>query len=159
MPHGEYEGFIHNSLHYATARFQIDGSTPISEIAYRNRQSVNQALEQDDIDIGMSVTREMVRRGQPIHICEPFERFYSISNWCGAWKTLNFNSAVTKQDQHRKADILVIGQSNKAGAPRRFRTSIMCKTSEGFYCDFSAPPKAIDLINTYLEKDPFLKDF
>ncbi|KAL4864684.1 hypothetical protein BDV12DRAFT_200848 [Aspergillus spectabilis] len=159
MPYGKCDGFIHNSLHYATAHFRIDASTPVSEIAYRNRQAINQALEEKDIEIGMSVTREMVRRGQPIHICEPFERFYSFSNWCGAWRGLDFSSAIGEQKERPVVDLLVVGQGNKPGAPRRFRTSIMCKTSKGFYCDFSAPPKAIELITAYLEKDPLLKHF
>ncbi|CEL03438.1 hypothetical protein ASPCAL04592 [Aspergillus calidoustus] len=149
LPIGESDGFIHNSLHYATARFRINASTPVSEIAYWNRQAIIQALREEDIDIGMSVTREMVRRGQPIHICEPFERFYSISNWCGAWKGLDFRGAVAVEEHGQEertlldVDMLVVGQGNKRGAPRRFRTSIMCKTSEGFYCDFSAPLRAL----------------
>jgi hypothetical protein len=125
LPFGESDGFIHNSLHYATAHFRIDASTPVSEIAYRNRQAINQALNEEDIDIGMSVTREMVRRGQPIHICEPFERFYSISNWCGAWKGLDFRGAVAVKGPELEertlldVDMLVVGQGNKPGAPRR----------------------------------------
>jgi hypothetical protein len=125
LPCGESDGFIHNSLHYATAHFRIGASTPVSEIAYRNRQAINQALKEEDIEVGMSVTREMVRRGQPIHICEPFERFYSVSNWCGAWKGLDFRGAVALTDPEREertlldVDMLVVGQGNKPGAPRR----------------------------------------
>lgn len=36
----------------------------------------------------------------------------------------------------------------------------MCKTEEGFWCDFSAPPKAIKLIKEYiLATDPTLENF
>jgi hypothetical protein len=61
---GDYDASIHNSLHYGTARFQFDPSTPLSEIAYQNRQAIIQALDQKDIDIGMTAIREMVRRRQ-----------------------------------------------------------------------------------------------
>jgi hypothetical protein len=119
MSVGKNDSFIHNSLHYATAHFRIDASTPVSEIAYQNRQAIKQALDEKDIDIGMSVTREMVRRGQSIHICEPFQRSYHISNWCGAWNGLDFSSTIKEGKERAAVKLLVVGQGNKPGAPRR----------------------------------------
>jgi hypothetical protein len=43
---------------------------------------------------------------------------------------------------------------------RIVHSTIMCKTEEGFWCDFSAPPKAIKLIKEYiLATDPTLENF
>jgi hypothetical protein len=42
----------------------------------------------------MAITREMVRRGQPQHICEPFERSYIVINWAKAWAGIDMTAAV-----------------------------------------------------------------
>ncbi|KAF4979217.1 hypothetical protein FZEAL_4526 [Fusarium zealandicum] len=156
---GERDGFIHNGLYYSSARFRIDASTPLSEIAYRNRQAINEVLNDKEIDIAMAVTREMVQRKQPSHICEPFDRSYSLSNWCGAWKALDFSSAINAEKERPAAKLLVLGQSFLGNKPHRYHSSVMCKTDEGFYCDFSAPCKAVERMHEYLAKDPLLKDF
>jgi hypothetical protein len=110
-------------LHFGTAHFQIDASTPVSEIAYLNRQAIIQSLDQRDIEIGLTVTREMIRRGQSTHICEPFERSYSISNWCGAWKGLDFGSATKGAKKEGKEPtelkMFVLGQGKELKAPGR----------------------------------------
>lgn len=47
--------------------------------------------------MGQAIMREQVRRGQPSHICEPFDRSYFVTNWCLAWKGLEdiFPSSVS----------------------------------------------------------------
>jgi hypothetical protein len=108
------DAFIHNSLHYSTAHFKMEPSTPVAEIAYQNRVALKQALDPKDIEIGMTVVREMVRRGQSQLTCEPFERFYHVSNWSSAWSGLDFSSVVKGQEKgkegSRRPKLLVLGE-------------------------------------------------
>ncbi|KAJ9132457.1 Chloramphenicol acetyltransferase-like domain protein [Pleurostoma richardsiae] len=156
------QAFVHNSLHYATARFRFGPSTPVSEIAYRNRQAIKQALDQKDIELGLTVIREMVRRGQPIHICEPFERSFNVTNWCPAWREVDFSAALEggKKDarEGRELKLLVVGQGTELHTPSRYHSTIMCKTEEGYWCDFGAGAKTAEQIKEYLAKDPFLEN-
>ncbi|RSL47243.1 hypothetical protein CEP54_013486 [Fusarium duplospermum] len=151
--------FIHNALHYATANFKISASTPLHEIALHNRKAINKASERSEIEVGLAALRDVSKRRQVMLICEPFEKLYSVSNWCGAWKGIHF-SATEKEPQVKGEhdwDMLVLGQSRLAKSPGRYRVSIMCKTKEGFWCDFAAPVKIIARIKEHLAKDPLLE--
>ena len=115
--------FIHNARHYATARFPFGPSTLLSEIVRQNRLAINRAIDPDDIEIGMTVMREMVRRKQSMLICEPFERFYSVPDWSAAWEGLDFSAAIKKQEDVQKElpklSLLVLGQSKMLKSPDR----------------------------------------
>ncbi|UPK95372.1 hypothetical protein LCI18_006307 [Fusarium solani-melongenae] len=151
--------FIHNALHYATANFKISASTPLHKIALYNRQAINKALERSEIEAGLAALRDVSKRRQVMLICEPFEKLYSVSNWCGAWKGIDF-SAAEKEPQVEKEhtwDMLVFGQSRLAKSPTRYRVSLMCKTKEGFWCDFAAPVKIVARIKEHLANDPLLE--
>lgn len=54
-------------------------------------------------------------------ICEPFEKLYSVSNWCGAWKGIDFSAAEKESQEKREQDwdMLVFGQSRLAKSPAR----------------------------------------
>ncbi|RSL73023.1 hypothetical protein CEP53_000856 [Fusarium sp. AF-6] len=151
--------FIHNALHYATANFKISASTPLHEIALHNRKAINKALERSEIEVGLAALRDVSKRRQVMLICEPFEKLYSVSNWCGAWKGIDLS--VAEEEPQVKSeqgwDMLVLGQSRLAKSPGRYRVSIMCKTKEGFWCDFAAPVKIIARIKEHLAKDPLLE--
>ncbi|WAO95472.1 Hypothetical protein NCS54_01309500 [Fusarium falciforme] len=151
--------FIHNALHYATANFKISATTPLHEIALHNRKAINKALERSEIEVGLAALRDVSKRRQFMLICEPFEKLYSVSNWCGAWKGIDFSAAETEPQAKREHawDMLVLGQSRPAKSPTRYRLSIMCKTKEGFWCDFAAPVKIIARIKEHLAKDPLLE--
>jgi hypothetical protein len=173
------DAFIHNSLHYCTAHFEMDPSTPVSEIAFQNRLALKQAMDPTDIEIGMTVVREMVRRGQSMLTCEPFERFHHVSNWTAAWKPLDFSSVVkgkdsTKEDS-RRPKLLVFGEGRESPSSpgrcelspiiacqrelmlsRPVNTTIMCKTEEGYWCNFALPVKGMRMVEAYLKKDPML---
>lgn len=113
-------GFIHNCLHYATARIRLAPTTPIGEIAYANRRAIEEAIELRDIELGRAIVREMVRRGQANHTCEPFERSYHVSNWCAAWRDLDFSPAIKGPNKARaRPKLLVLGQSGERGKPLR----------------------------------------
>lgn len=123
------DAFLHNSLHYSTARFKIEPSTPVSEIAYQNRQALKQALDPKDIERSMTVVREMVRRNQSIVICEPFERFYHVTSWTSAWRVLDFSSVVKRKEGgevvSRRPKLLVLGEGRAGG--RELRRCELCR--------------------------------
>lgn len=122
------ENYIHNALHTATARLRIGPSTSISEIALAHRKAVEVALDPNDIEVGMAVVREMGRRRQASHTCEPGDRSYSVSNWCAAWKDLDFSTAVKGATTSGvKPKVTVLGQSGERGVPQRCKL-ILCHT-------------------------------
>ncbi|OKL61842.1 hypothetical protein UA08_02300 [Talaromyces atroroseus] len=121
-------GFLHNALYPGTARIRVNSSTPASDIAYLSRQIINEATEPDSkgIEIGMAVTREKVRRGQPTHVCEPFDRSYGTTNWCAAWRGLDLScgTGTARSSTGSIADggsskMLILGQSKETKAPGR----------------------------------------
>lgn len=124
----ERDGFIHNGMTYATARFRLEPSTPVSEIAYLNRKAVNESTKPEEVDITLAVMREMVRRGQVMHTCEPMEKSYSVTNWCGAWKGIDWSKAAKRgeneADESEKMDILILGQGGELKTPRRCKFHI-----------------------------------
>ncbi|EEU37513.1 uncharacterized protein NECHADRAFT_86403 [Fusarium vanettenii 77-13-4] len=119
--------FIHNALHYATSNLKISASTPLHEIALSNRQAINKALERSEIEVGLAALRDVSKRRQVMLICEPFEKLYSVSNWCGAWKGIEF-SAAEKEPQVKREhawDMLVLGQKPRISSLRRKRTFVI----------------------------------
>lgn len=174
--------FIHNSLQISTVRLRIDKSTPLSEIAYQNRKAIIQAADPKDIEISLAVTREMVRRGQPTHICEPFEKSYFVTNWTAAWKGLDFSPAIREQKKGGSSEadlkLFVLGDCHVEGGPQRCKripicciplttlirfgivsSTILCKTAEGYWSTFGVAQKTSKVIHEYLEKDPMLENF
>ncbi|CZR47962.1 uncharacterized protein FPRO_13631 [Fusarium proliferatum ET1] len=152
------EGFVHNAVHYATANFAIKPSTELDEIALQNRIAVNKALEEPDIKAGVSTLRELAKANQVMLICEPHHKLYSSSNWSGSWQGIDFTKAAPKSYDllsHRK-EMVVLGQSKTLKAPLRYRVVIMCRTSEGFWCDFAAPVKTMALVEKFFRWDPSL---
>ncbi|KAK7425603.1 hypothetical protein QQZ08_007926 [Neonectria magnoliae] len=159
----ERDGYIHNGMVYATARYRHEPSTPVSEIAYLNRQAVKEAIRPEEVDIGLAVMREMVTRGQSLHNCEPFEKSYSVTNWCGAWKGVDFANAVRKSEKQgnevQKLDMLILGQGGELKTPKRFHSTVMCKTDDGYWIDFSTSVKGMKAIKEYIASDPLLERF
>ncbi|KAG7125639.1 Acetyltransferase adrJ like protein [Verticillium longisporum] len=157
------DGFIHNALTYATSRYRHSRSTSVGEIAYLNRQAVNEALTPEEIDVRLAVMREMVKRGQSMHICEPFEKSYSVTNWCGAWKGVDFTNAAKRGEKQggetRQLDMLVLGHGGERKTPKRFHSTVMCKTSDGYWVDFSTSRKGMKAIKDYIASDPALERF
>ncbi|EEY15369.1 conserved hypothetical protein [Verticillium alfalfae VaMs.102] len=156
-------GYIHNALIYASSRYRHSRSTSVGEIAYLNRQAVNETLTTKGIDVGLAVMREMVKRGQSTHICEPFEKSYAVTNWCGAWKDVDFtNAAKTREkqgDETRPLGLLVLGHGGERKTPKRFHSTVMCKTNDGYWVDFSTSRKGMKAIKDYIASDPALERF
>ena len=117
------EGFIHNALQYATASFPFNPSTSLAEIAWQNRQAINECFDEKEIARGIGIGREAVRRGQSQHICDPFHRSYHVTNWCKAWNDVDLSAAV-KEDareggEGNKLKMLVLGETGERTTPRR----------------------------------------
>ncbi|KAL2674174.1 hypothetical protein Neosp_012621 [[Neocosmospora] mangrovei] len=124
--------FIHNALHYATSNFKISASTPLDEIALHNRQAINKALERSEIEVGLAALRDVSKRRQVMLICEPFEKLYSVSNWCGAWKGIDFSAAEKEPQMKREHawDMIVLGQSKLAKSPTRCKLAPSLRNTE-----------------------------
>ncbi|OBT78162.1 hypothetical protein VF21_02754 [Pseudogymnoascus sp. 05NY08] len=157
------DAFVHNALAYSTARFPMSRSTPLSEIAYHTRKAIIEATDPQDIGISIAVMQEMVRRGQGSHIIRPFEKSYFVTNWSAAWRGLDFSPAVKEDERERDAGApvkaFVFGDSGIASNPQRFNSTVMCKTDEGYWCNFTMSTKASKLVEEYLVKDPMLAGF
>lgn len=130
---GDRNAFIHNALHYSTSRFPVDPSTPLSEIAYQNRKAIIESLDEKDISTNIAVVHEMVRRRQPVHVCELFERSFFVTNWTAAWKGLDFSPAI-KEPEHvangiSNLKLFILGESKVVGGPDRCKKSFLCSTS------------------------------
>ncbi|KAF5016766.1 hypothetical protein F66182_11441, partial [Fusarium sp. NRRL 66182] len=169
--------YIHNALYYASARFRFSPTTPLRSIAYQNRLAIKAQTNPEAYEIGLAVMREQVRRGQGTHICEKFEKSYFVTNWCLAWRGLEdiippssagvVASEKEKEEEEKKDTtsakpkprLMVLGNSMEKDTPSRFNSTIMCQTSEGYWCDFTAIDKGWRLIEEYLKTDPLLENF
>lgn len=175
-------GFIHNGQVYAISRFPFSHSVSIGKIAQRNRQAIKQILEPDAIEVQLAVRREMQRRKQGTHICEPFERSHGVSNWSPAWRDLDFSPALqdgAKPARHGKPlRLVVLGQGTELKSPKRCENFlsfqfinrantpllctvfnfIMCKSKEGYWVDFHAAVKVFQAVKEYLAQDPLLEN-
>lgn len=173
--------YIHNTLYFAATRFRHDASVPASEIAYMNRKMILESQEPSEIEKHWAVVNEMGRRGQTPHIIEPGGASYSMTSWAGAWRGLDFSSALksTGNDtkEGKKLNLLVSGHSLVPGTPSRCELIstlkclgkqpsnisadlgvIMCRTDEGFWVDIGLPQAAIAAIKELLAKDPQLEN-
>jgi hypothetical protein len=118
-------GFLGSAVVYGTARILIDPSTTrLRDIAYANRKAVDEALNPDQIRMQLAIQREMVKRGQPIHVCEPWEYSYSVTSWTGAWTGIDFSSAVLGGEKKQPPVFQVLGAGGEKGVPRRREFSV-----------------------------------
>lgn len=155
--------YLHNALSFAVARLPI-AKTPLAEVAYQNRLAVNEELQLENIERSLAVTKELYKRKYPLHIVEPSDLSYAITNWCGAWRDIDFGPAVVKPEVgdltvggNVRAVPLVFGHSLQRNYPTRFNSQIMCKADGGFWCDFTTIPKTMVKVESLLKSDPKLQ--
>ncbi|TDZ29298.1 Acetyltransferase BOT5 [Colletotrichum spinosum] len=96
--------YLHNAIVYSTARVPVCRTTPAHELARQNRVAVDEALKPESIDRSLAVTREMYRGGYGIHICEPGELSYSVTNWASAWHGIDFSGLSPATKRHLTDD-------------------------------------------------------
>jgi hypothetical protein len=171
-------GYVHNGLVYATSRFPFQQFLTLGDIALMNRQAILRTLDPNLIDTLMAVAREVTRRRQKMHICEPLEKSYHVSNWSPAWRELDFSKALDAGAKEARGDkrlrLLVLGQGKESKFPYRcmllafcgssitkqdsVSATIMCKTDEGYWVDWAASRKTMKAVKMYLAKDPMLEE-
>jgi hypothetical protein len=155
--------YLHNALSFAVARLPI-ARTPLAEVAYQNRLAVNEELQLKNIERSLAVSNEMCKRKHPLHVVEPSDLSYAITNWCGAWHDIDFGPAVVKTEDSNltagesiRAVPLVFGHSLQRNYPTRFNSQIMCKADGGYWCDFTTIPKTMAKVESLLKSDPKLE--
>jgi hypothetical protein len=153
--------YLHNALSFAVARLPI-AKTSLAEVAYQNRLAVNEELQLKNIERSLAITKELYKRKYPLHIVEPSDLSYAITNWCGAWRDIDFGPAVVKTgnltaDANVGAVPLVFGHSLQRNYPTRFNSQIMCKADGGYWCDFTTIPKTMAKVESLLKSDPKLQ--
>ncbi|KAL7929879.1 hypothetical protein V8C35DRAFT_331006 [Trichoderma chlorosporum] len=172
--------YLHNAVIFAVSHTAISRSEPpTSEIAYGNRLAVLDTLKPAKMERGLAVSRELLRRNIPMHICEPWEFSYGTTNWCNAWHGIDFSVASTTKaekmggaerkdsgvsggDEAKTIDggvstPLIFGHSLERNHPNRLCAAIMSKAEGGYWIDFAAPNKGMAAIRALLERDPSLE--
>ncbi|POR36052.1 Alpha-1,2-mannosidase family protein [Tolypocladium paradoxum] len=155
--------YLHNCITFAITR--MPSNTSLSQLAYAHRLAVREGAKLENIERDLAVTRELCRTRSIPYFGEPFELSYSVSNWCGAWRQIDFGPAVAKvgraaaDAKPATAVPLIFGQSRERSshAPTRYVAHIMCKADGGYWCDFSASTKTMRLVEELLASDPQLQ--
>ncbi|KAL7942865.1 hypothetical protein V8C42DRAFT_347358 [Trichoderma barbatum] len=177
LPKGSH--YLHNAIAFSVSHTAISRSKPLaSELAYKNRLAVLEALKPEKISRGLAVSRELLLRNIPMHICEPWEFSYNTTNWCNAWHGIDFSVASankTGEVSEKKVDSdsssrddtktidgaastpLILGHSLERNHPNRLSAAIMSKAEGGYWIDFAAPNKGMEAIKALLERDPNLE--
>lgn len=145
---------------------------------------MTEGLKPDSIERSLTVLHEMVSQGRSIHIIEPWELSYGVTNWCGAWRDIDFGPVVNPSEQDgsvgrdgKNSSLpVVFGHSLERHHPTRCKfpynrwldllifwlmnvvnAQIMCKADGGYWCDFTASEKAMAVVDALFEKDPTLE--
>lgn len=111
--------YLHNALIFAPAHAAISRSQPpASEIAYRTRLAIVDSLHPANVERGLAVARELYLHNVLMHICEPWEFSYGVTNWCNAWHGIDFSAASI--DKKRSEDGGVVKMDEAVPAPLVF---------------------------------------
>lgn len=153
--------YLHNATSSALFHTTNPGKVSLAELAYKHRLAVIEGSKLENIERSLAVSRELWKRRRSLHIVEPGQLSFSCTNWCGAWRNLDFSPAVVsreRDDECPKASPLVLGHSLERHIPTRFNTQIMCKADGGFWCDFTVAAKRLPLVERLLNSDPKLSN-
>lgn len=154
--------YLHNCTSYAVVHTRNPDKTSLAELAYRHRLGVLEGLKPENVERSLAVTKELWKQKYSIHIVEPGDLSYSSTNWCGAWRDIDFGPAVASDNAVNgsvSAPPLILGHSLQRTHPTRYNTSIMCKGDGGFWCDFTVSTKTYPLLEKLLKSDPRLRNF
>ncbi|ERT01132.1 uncharacterized protein SPSK_10768 [Sporothrix schenckii 1099-18] len=162
------DGWLHNGLTHASTRFRLDRNTPLAQIAKDNHSCVAEMRDPVHVDIHLAIIREMARRKQNMHICEPFETSFSVTSWPAAWRDLDFSAAVataattSAEDSGATTplpppDVFVIGRSGLLTTPHRFHATVMFRSDAGYWIDIGFSTKNFVAMKAYLAQDPKLE--
>lgn len=143
-----------------------------------------EGLQPDTIERNLTVLHEMVRQGDGIRIIELWELSYGVTNWCGAWRDIDFSAVVNtpggdgsvEEGGKNESLPVVYGHSLERNHATRCKlhhhtlaglltillihivnAQIMCKADGGYWCDFTASEKAMAVVDALFEEDPTLE--
>ncbi|UKZ94364.1 uncharacterized protein TrAFT101_009238 [Trichoderma asperellum] len=156
--------YLHNALVFAPTHAAISRSKPpASEIAYRTRLAIVQSLQPANMERGLAVARELYLHNILMHICEPWEFSYGVTNWCNAWHGIDFSAASIRRAEQGVEKMeegdgavpapLVFGHALERNHPNRLSATIMSKGEGGYWVDFAAPNKGMEAIKALLRND------
>ncbi|KAJ5212374.1 BCL5p [Penicillium cinerascens] len=154
--------YLHNAGIYSVFHMPNPDQVPLAELAYKHRLAVIEALRLENIERSLAARKEIFKPRQSHHIVEADQLSYSCTNWCGAWRNIDFAPAVvSKEDADGcvTAAPLVLGHSLQRSFPTRYNAQIMCKANGGFWCDFTTSTKRYPLVEKLLKADPQLVNF
>ena len=114
--------YLHNAISFACFRTTINKGTPLFDLAVKHRLAMMDGFRPEVIVRNMTVLREMTRRGDSIHITEPWEMSYAVTNWCGAWRGIDFADVMEEKSPCKEPSVpLVYGHSLERKMPTRCR--------------------------------------
>jgi hypothetical protein len=90
--------YLHNAGSYGVLHTHSPDQVPLAELAYKHRLAVIEGLRLENIERNLAITKELCKRKQALHIVEPDELSYSCTNWCGAWRNIDFGPAVVPRE-------------------------------------------------------------
>ncbi len=119
--------YLHNALTFSTTRRVVHRGTPVSELALYHRVAIIEATKPAAIDCSLAITRELFYSRRPMHICEPFELSHIITNWCSAWRDIDFSCAAVTGANGDDCKVssnapLVFGHSLERNLPMRCKS-------------------------------------
>ncbi|KAJ5307586.1 BCL5p [Penicillium atrosanguineum] len=152
--------YLHNGTCYALLHTPNPDQVSLAELAYKHRLALVEGLKVENIERSWAVSRAHWKRHLSLHIVEPGQLSYSSTNWCGAWRNLDFGPAVVSRegDECPNTSPLVLGHALQRAYPTRYNTQIMCKADGGFWCDFTISAKRFPLVEKLLKSDPKLSN-
>ncbi|KAM5366798.1 hypothetical protein ACJZ2D_010338 [Fusarium nematophilum] len=95
--------YLHNALAFSLAHLAVCRATPLVDIACENRLALTKVLSPLEMDRCLAVTRETFKRGYQLMPCEAGELLFSVTNWCMAWREVDFTYAIESKsasDEH-----------------------------------------------------------
>jgi hypothetical protein len=154
--------YLHNGTCFAPLHTPNPDQVTLAELAHKHRVAVIEGLRLENIERSLAVSKEHWKRKRPHFIVEPGQLSLSCTNWCGAWRNIDFGPAVVSREDGGgcpRAAPLVLGHSLQRHHPTRYNTQIMCKADGGFWCDFTVSAKRLPLVEKLLKSDPKLSNF
>ncbi|KAJ5135663.1 BCL5p [Penicillium bovifimosum] len=163
--------YLHNCICHIVQQSPNPNKVSLGKLAYQHRLAVLEGMQLESIERNLAVTKKLYNRKRMLQVTEPGNLGYACTNWCGAWRNIDFGPAVvTKEDASANggavnasaingcvtARPLVLGHSLNRDHPTRYNVQVMCKADGGFWCDFTVSTKTAARLDKLFESDPSL---
>ncbi|KAJ5561842.1 BCL5p [Penicillium sp. DV-2018c] len=163
--------YLHNCICHVVQESPNPNTVSLAKLAYQHRLALIEGMKPESLERNLAVTKELCRKKRMLQITEPGNLGYACTNWCGAWRNIDFGPAVVTKDNssvdggvvnasaangNATARPLVLGHSLNRDHPTRFNVQIMCKADGGFWCDFTVSTKTAARLDKFFQSDPSL---